>query len=115
MIRNAVLCVLMHVGGFLGLAVAWLISCGLQALLGYNPAAFVDFALFATLGAAGMVTPLLIDQGLRNRRRSRRQSRRQAGLCVKCGYNLTGNESHVCPECGFSAVGTSIPNPEERQ
>ena len=22
------------------------------------------------------------------------------GLCVKCGYNLTGNVSGVCPECG---------------
>ena len=22
------------------------------------------------------------------------------GCCIKCGYNLTGNESGVCPECG---------------
>jgi hypothetical protein len=26
--------------------------------------------------------------------------RRQTGLCQKCGYNLTGNTSGVCPECG---------------
>ncbi len=26
--------------------------------------------------------------------------RRKLGLCVKCGYDLTGNESGVCPECG---------------
>lgn len=26
--------------------------------------------------------------------------RRRRGLCVKCGYNLTGNTTGVCPECG---------------
>jgi hypothetical protein len=26
--------------------------------------------------------------------------RRQAGLCIYCGYNLTGNTSGICPECG---------------
>ncbi len=30
----------------------------------------------------------------------RRRRRRRKGLCVPCGYNLTGNESGVCPECG---------------
>lgn len=24
------------------------------------------------------------------------------GHCLKCGYNLTGNESGICPECGTS-------------
>jgi len=28
--------------------------------------------------------------------------RRQPGLCIKCGYDLRGNESEVCPECGSS-------------
>ena len=32
------------------------------------------------------------------KRRSER--RRRAGLCPACGYNLTGNISGVCPECG---------------
>jgi len=31
-----------------------------------------------------------------------RRRRRRAGLCVKCSYDLTGNESGVCPECGTS-------------
>jgi hypothetical protein len=31
----------------------------------------------------------------------RRWRRRRKGLCVKCGYNLTGNVSGVCPECGI--------------
>lgn len=30
----------------------------------------------------------------------RARKKRQFGLCLKCGYNLTGNVSGVCPECG---------------
>ena len=30
----------------------------------------------------------------------RRHQRRRHGLCLKCGYDLTGNISGVCPECG---------------
>jgi len=30
----------------------------------------------------------------------RRWRRKRAGTCLKCGYNLTGNESGICPECG---------------
>jgi hypothetical protein len=30
----------------------------------------------------------------------RRHRRRRKGLCLKCGYDLTGNVSGVCPECG---------------
>jgi hypothetical protein len=26
--------------------------------------------------------------------------KRAAGLCAKCDYNLTGNVSGICPECG---------------
>ncbi len=26
--------------------------------------------------------------------------RRQMGLCIRCGYDLTGNTSGTCPECG---------------
>lgn len=29
-----------------------------------------------------------------------RYVRRRRGRCLNCGYNLTGNESGVCPECG---------------
>jgi hypothetical protein len=28
------------------------------------------------------------------------RGRLREGFCVKCGYNLTGNVSGVCPECG---------------
>ncbi|UCE61593.1 MAG: hypothetical protein JSU63_07550 [Phycisphaerales bacterium] len=30
----------------------------------------------------------------------RRWRRRRRGMCLSCGYDLTGNESGVCPECG---------------
>ncbi len=30
----------------------------------------------------------------------RRHRRRKRGLCLACGYNLTGNTSGTCPECG---------------
>jgi hypothetical protein len=34
--------------------------------------------------------------------RRRGEIRRAEMLCVHCGYNLTGNVSGVCPECGVS-------------
>lgn len=34
----------------------------------------------------------------------RRRLRRKQGGCPACGYNLTGNTSGVCPECGTPAV-----------
>jgi hypothetical protein len=30
----------------------------------------------------------------------RRRWRRRRGRCEQCGYDLTGNKSGVCPECG---------------
>lgn len=33
----------------------------------------------------------------------RHRWRRKRGICVRCGYNLTGNISGVCPECGTPA------------
>ena len=38
-------------------------------------------------------------------RRATRRLRRKRGLCVKCGYDLTGNESGVCSECGCEVTG----------
>lgn len=35
----------------------------------------------------------------------RAQRRRRRGCCLGCGYDLTGNESGVCPECGQAASG----------
>lgn len=32
----------------------------------------------------------------------RRRRRKNRGLCVQCGYDLTGNVSGTCPECGVA-------------
>ena len=34
----------------------------------------------------------------------RRYCRHKRGLCLACGYDLTGNESGVCSECGTTIV-----------
>ncbi len=39
----------------------------------------------------------------------RRALRRRKGLCVNCGYDLTGNVSGICPECGEKLIVTSTP------
>ena len=39
---------------------------------------------------------------------TRREWIRQ-GFCRRCGYNMTGNVSHTCPECG-----TPLPGREPR-
>jgi hypothetical protein len=33
-------------------------------------------------------------------RRYEEHQRHRQGLCPTCGYNLTGNTSGTCPECG---------------
>jgi len=37
----------------------------------------------------------------RESRRYAKRRRSRANLCVECGYNLTGNTSGICPECGM--------------
>ena len=43
-----------------------------------------------------------------------RRRRRQLGRCEYCAYDLTGNESGVCPECGKPAP-VRPPVPEARR
>jgi len=37
----------------------------------------------------------------------RRRTRGKRSLCIGCGYDLTGNESGICPECGQEVHGVS--------
>jgi hypothetical protein len=40
-----------------------------------------------------------------------RRKRPQVGNCPTCGYNLTGNVSGICPECGSETENRIRPNP----
>ncbi len=50
---------------------------------------------FSTTVLGGLAAMILL-----LRYRSRRRFRRRTGLCMACGYDLTGNASGACPECG---------------
>ena len=52
---------------------------------------WVPFALFSTYPFIAFIRGPL-----------RRWRRRRRGLCLKCGYDLTGNVTGICPECGAS-------------
>lgn len=41
----------------------------------------------------------------------RTRHRRRRGLCVQCGYNLAGNTTSICPECGTSFATTIVESP----
>ncbi|HEY8750376.1 MAG TPA: hypothetical protein VIM11_20495 [Tepidisphaeraceae bacterium] len=36
------------------------------------------------------------------------QAKRLSEVCRSCGYNLTGNTSGVCPECGMAVAGRLV-------
>ena len=57
-----------------------------------------DWFIFAVTGAAPVFW------AYRRARRGRRARRHQ---CLSCGYNLSGNTSGVCPECGTLATQES--------
>jgi hypothetical protein len=56
----------------------------------------VIYLLFIVVPAVGIVLVVVTLQ----LQRTRLTARKNRFLCAKCGYNLTGNASGVCPECG---------------
>jgi hypothetical protein len=44
-------------------------------------------------------------------RRRRRARRLRRGLCPSCGYDLTGNVSGACPECGWAPLAGATVSP----
>jgi len=40
---------------------------------------------------------------------TRRMIRRKRGHCIKCGYDLRGDFSAGCPECGWRREGLDEP------
>jgi hypothetical protein len=59
------------------------------------------FALFS-VGLVIIAMRLIIFQYSEDRRVYSLSRRVPSPNCPKCGYNLTGNESGVCPECGLA-------------
>ncbi len=55
---------------------------------------------FATPGWVLLIMILAYPVGAFIRGPVRRWRRRRRGECLRCGYNLTGNLSGICPECG---------------
>ncbi|MCG3132419.1 MAG: hypothetical protein FLDDKLPJ_03258 [Phycisphaerae bacterium] len=85
---------------YLGLCAAMLLDP--VARMWIVPAAFFSFPWWA----AGIATVALIPGRLLRRIRPPRErdpvrrGRYPRGLCHACGYDLTGNVSGACPECG---------------
>ena len=67
--------------------------------------AFIGAHDLLALALLGVVVVAYIDWIDYWRLRSRREKRRVKGLCEHCGYNLTGNTSGTCPECGTPVAG----------
>ncbi len=74
-----------------------------QIVLGW----FAQLCLDVLMGAVVGILAILIAMRLHHRS-VRRSLRRQLNndvsepTCMACGYNLTGNRSGTCPECGYS-------------
>jgi len=66
-----------------------------------NAYSCTSYAVFSPpwfiVGLLGGYPVFAFARGLIRRRRRRRERHR---LCLKCDYDLTGNVSGVCPECG---------------
>ncbi len=65
---------------------------------------WLELTLFATaclvLGLIVLVAALTWNTGIARTRSRSPQEVADATFCSECGYNLKGNESGVCPECG---------------
>ena len=62
---------------------------GFHRYWGFYGTLFVPFLFFAAYPTLAFIRGPL-----------RRHRRRKRGLCVRCGYNLTGLPEPRCPECG---------------
>ncbi len=76
-----------------GFPYAWMVidRRGTQARFHVEPLILIpDFAFY------GLLTAFI----LWGRNQIQVERRRRTETCLNCGYNLTGNVSGVCPECG---------------
>lgn len=76
---------------------------------GFSVRGFVFPLWYAAAGALAFPIIARIRSVLRQRRRLRR------GLCLRCGYNLTGNTTGRCPECATAVGEPTGPSPRMRR
>ena len=78
---------------------------GISRIFGTSAGAAYDTCLCLLVGAT---VPSLLLTWLGLYLGSRRYWRRRAGYCRGCEYDLTGNVSGVCPECGRVIDGQKV-------
>ncbi len=81
---------------------------GLQVRIGRLICEVIALASLTSLAILVVPGLLRLPSSIRGR------SRRRRGLCLSCGYNLTGNTSGVCPECGGRMSGDLDQTPARR-
>jgi len=81
---------------------------GLTAYMSAYETVLVPYWFLACIAAAGIAPRFLPYLS-----RRRRKARAGLNLCSRCDYDLTGNVSGVCPECGHSLV-PAIDSPRAR-
>jgi rubrerythrin len=90
-------------------AADWIVGTGSFAivfLVVCLPLSIVDgLPEIAIAAISAMFSSVVAVHVVRQRRRERSTMRMPANRCDKCGYDLTGNTSGVCPECGSAVKG----------
>jgi hypothetical protein len=72
---------------------------------GFHVGAFSRNHQFVVIPHWPLAMTAAVLPGMWFRRRLQRTRRLSAGCCSACGYDLTGNTSGVCPECGTAVAG----------
>jgi hypothetical protein len=80
-----------------------------QSLLALAPSKVSPWAWSSKLALPLLTLLLAVAPALAVAARIRRSPRGQAAVCLTCGYNLTGNTSGVCPECGADVSAEAKP------
>lgn len=94
-----------------GMLVAWRVVRGLllawlshQIVLGWFSKLCLDILVGGVIGVVAIVWAMRLRQGSVSRSLRRQLNALAEPTCLSCGYDLTGNESGRCPECGYSTA-----------